>query len=285
MAGSDSAPPGSVTRSSFEFIRSLLRQRSAIELADDKQYLVDTRLRAVARAHGLSGPEEVVGKVRGAPSGDLSQAVVEALTTNETYFFRDPVAFRALRNEGLPRLFEHNREERTLRVWSAACSTGQEPYSLAILLQEAQPRGQHWSFEIVATDINESALARARKGAYRQDEVNRGLPALYLTRYFQRQGARWKVASSIQAQVDFLQRNLAEPWGNHGPFDLVLMRNVLIYFSPQTKRDILARASQLLGSHGLLMLGGGESPLGTGLSLVRVCSGIYRLGETSSEVA
>ena len=277
-----------VTPASFQFVRSLLRKRSAIELSDDKEYLVNSRLAVVARERSLEGPEAVVQQLRSAPTGDLAGAVIDALTTNETYFFRDTQAFRALKREVLPTLFEKRREQKSIRVWSAACSTGQEPYSLAMMLEESRPKRERWDFQLLGTDISEAALARARSGEYRQDEVNRGLPALYLTRYFRRQGPRWKVATSLMSSVRFEHRNLADPWPASAPFDLVLMRNVLIYFSRETKQEILLRSCRILRADGLLMLGAGETPVGMETPLVRVSSGkssFYRIGEAPSAVA
>jgi chemotaxis protein methyltransferase CheR len=269
-------PTGSVSPASFEFIRRFLRQQTAIELSDDKVYLVNSRLGELARELKLSGPEQVAQELQRRPhEADLCRRVAESLTTNETFFFRDNHPFTALREDILPKLLEANNMTRCLRIWCAACSTGQEPYSLAMMLTEHFSSKQ-FRFEILATDIDTTALSRASEGCYKQHEMSRGLPAIYLAKYFHRKGALWEVAPIIKKMIRFQQLNLAVPWPSVGRFELILLRNVLIYFSTQTKADILVRMSNLLAPRGVLLLGAGESTVGLQTPLER-----FSVGATS----
>jgi chemotaxis protein methyltransferase CheR len=267
---------GTVSAQSFAYVCEFLRQKAAIELSDDKAYLVNSRLGELARELHMTGAEHVVQELQKRCGDiDLGRRVVEALTTNETFFFRDNHPFTALREDIIPKLIEQNPLAPTLRIWSAACSTGQEPYSLAMLLTEHFP-AKISNFDILATDIDTSALARAKDGTYKQHEMSRGLPAMYLAKYFQRKGPLWEVGPNIKRQIRFQQLNLATPWPNLGRFDLILLRNVLIYFGRQTKESILDRMSTLLTPRGALMLGAGESTLGLEAPLER-----FSVGSTS----
>lgn len=266
---------GSVSPASFEFIRRFLRQQTAIELSDDKVYLVNSRLGELARELKLAGPEQVAQELQRRPQPDLCRRVAESLTTNETFFFRDNHPFTALREDIVPKLLDANNMTHCLRIWCAACSTGQEPYSLAMMLTEHfGPR--QFRFEILATDIDTTALGRASEGAYKQHEMSRGLPAIYLAKYFHRKGALWEVAPPIKKMIRFQQLNLAAPWPTVGRFELILLRNVLIYFGTQTKADILVRMSSLLAPRGVLLLGAGESTVGLQTPLER-----FSVGSTS----
>lgn len=265
-----------------------MRNAAAIEIADNKQYLVDSRLAALARELGYDGPEQVVTNLRNCPTEQLRRQVVEALTTNETFFFRDNHPFQILRNDVLPQIMASRGSNRRLRVWSAACSTGQEPYSLAMLLKEALPADGKWTYDIWATDIDTGALDRAKLGHYRQHEVSRGLPAVYLTRYLRRHGAHWEVNPELRNFIQFEQLNLADPWPRKEKFDLIFLRNVLIYFGRNTKSDILQRMSSQLTAQGLLILGAGESAMGIKTGLQRVSLGksaVYRRAGSASAVA
>jgi chemotaxis protein methyltransferase CheR len=182
------------------------------------------------------------------------------MTNNETSFFRDLQPFEALRNVVLPKLMAKRAATRVLTIWSAACSTGQEPYSLAMMIREQVPTLLGWNLSIVATDLSSAALARAQAGRYSQMEVNRGLPAALLLRYFRRDGLEWVIAEEVRRMITFRAMNLAEPWISITGIDLLLMRNVLIYFDDRTKRDILARAGRVLSRDGYLLLGSAESP-------------------------
>jgi chemotaxis protein methyltransferase CheR len=277
---------GGVSTLSFAFVCQYLRDKAAIELSDDKNYLVNARLGELARELKLSSAEQVVVELQRRPAdAELGRRVIEALTTKETFFFRDNHPFMALRDEVIPKLLKDNALSPTLRVWSAACSTGQEPYSLAMLVMEHFPTC-FAQINILATDIDTSALARAREGAYKQHEMNRGLPAPFLAKYFHRKGALWEVGPAIKRLVRFQQLNLAGSWPSLGRFDLILVRNVLIYFGRETKQDILTRMAALLTSRGALLLGAGESTLGLDgtLPLERYSIGatsLYRRAATS----
>jgi chemotaxis protein methyltransferase CheR len=268
--------PGGVSALSFAFVCQYLRDKAAIELSDDKNYLVNARLGELARELKLSGAEQVAIELQRRPADpELGRRVIEALTTKETFFFRDNHPFTALRDDVIPKLLKDNPVAPVLRIWSAACSTGQEPYSLAMLVMEHFP-SKFAQINILATDIDTAALARARDGTYKQHEMNRGLPAPFLAKYFYRKGALWEVGPAVKRLVRFQQLNLAGPWPNIGRFDLILVRNVLIYFGRETKQHILARMAALLTPRGALMLGAGESTLGLDAPLER-----YSIGATS----
>lgn len=247
----------------FDYVSGLVRDRSAIVLEPGKEYLVETRLEPVAQRVGFAGLKELIAAARtGGVSGNPLQAkIVDALTTNETLFFRDFHPFEALRKVIVPELIQLRGTERTLTIWSAACSTGQEPYSLAMLLRENFPQLATWRIEIVATDLSETVLNRAREGVFSQLEVNRGLPALYLVKYFTKQGDAWKIKDSIKSMVQFRPLNLIESWPGFRRFDLVFLRNVLIYFDVDVRKQILARVRECILPHGTLFLGTAETTL------------------------
>lgn len=244
----------SVSAQTFAFVSDLVRNRSAIQLNPGKEYLVESRLLPLARASGLMGAGAVdsyVQRIRGNPSA-LTE-VVEALTTNETSWFRDNSPFIALRE--VIRSDCRTRNHGELRLWSAACSTGQEPYSISMsLLDVGETR-----FSVLGTDLSTAVLNRAREGQYSQLEVNRGLPAPMLVKHFARSGTNWQVAEHIRRHVDFRQHNLLDPPPLGGPFDVVFLRNVLIYFDAATKREILARVARVLRPEGYLLLGAAET--------------------------
>jgi chemotaxis protein methyltransferase CheR len=249
----------SLTRETFDFVADLVRRRSAIQLEPGKEYLVESRLLPLAREGGHSGVDAYVTSVRtGRREPDLV-AVVEALTTNETSWFRDSTPFSALRTHILPALRAERPVLDRLRVWSAACSTGQEPYSIAMTLAEIL--GPSTRTEIVATDLSDQVLNQAKEGRYSQLEVNRGLPAPMLVRHFRRSGADWQIAEELRRTITFQRHNLldAPPLG---PFDLVFLRNVLIYFDLATKRAILGRVHRVLRPGGFLVLGAAETTIG-----------------------
>ena len=264
----------------FEFIRSFVQKRSAIVLDDEKQYLVESRLQPLARREGFSNVAELVMQMQASPVNGLHQKVVEAMTTNETSFFRDIHPFDALRRVVLPELIAARSATRQLRIWCAACSTGQEPYSLAMLLRENFPQLQSWNVSILATDLSTQVLEKARDGSFNQIEINRGLPAPYLLKYFQRQGMNWQLKEDLRKMIDFRSMNLIEPWPLMPPADVVLLRNVLIYFDVNTKKDILAKVRRLLRPDGYLFLGGAESTFNLDDAFKRVeleRSSVYRL--------
>lgn len=245
----------------FDYVRRLVFERAAIVLDSDKGYLVTSRLVPVARDQGYDSIGAVVSALRGGRAAELSALVVEAMTTNETSFFRDVHPFDALRDQVIPEVMAARAGARRLNVWCAACSSGQEPYSIAMMLLDNFPELQDWTVRLVATDLSVEMVERARSGTYSQFEVNRGLPARYLPRHFVRNGASWTVSDSIRAMVDFRTMNLIEAWPLLPAMDIVFMRNVLIYFDPDRKRDLLGRVHGVLAGDGYLFLGGAETTI------------------------
>lgn len=269
----------------YEFIRELVRSRSGITLEAGKEYLVETRLLPISRNEGLASISELVARLRAGPSAaPLLRKVIEAMTTNETSFFRDIHPFEALRDHILPELLQARSATKTLSIWCAAASSGQEPYTIAIVLREHFPQlfNTGWRLQFIATDINAEMIRRCREGRYSQLEVNRGLPANLLVKYFRKHGMEWQVDESIRRMIDFRELNLCDEWatlGAPGSLDLVFMRNVLIYFSLETKRQILGKVRRLLKPDGYLFLGGAETTINVDDSYQRIQiakTGIYR---------
>jgi chemotaxis protein methyltransferase CheR len=243
----------------FDFLRGLIRERSAIVLEPGKEYLVESRLGPLLRQRGFPSAVELVAALRAAPRGELARVVVEAMTTNETSFFRDVHPFETLRTTILPELLVARALERKLRIWSNACSSGQEAYSIAMLLAEHFPQLRDWDVSILATDLSRDMVHRTQEGTYGQLEVNRGLPASHLAKYFIRCGTHWQVKPDLRRLVQAREMNLAEPWPPLVRFDVIMLRNVLIYFDLETKRAILRRARQVLRPDGVLFLGSAET--------------------------
>ena len=244
------------------YLRGLVREQSAIVIDESKTYLIESRLEPVARRNGLGSLEELVARLRLQRTGPLHDLVVDAMTTNETSFFRDLHPWRALEHHVLPDLLERRKVQRTLTFWCGACSSGQEPYSLAMLLRDRFPEiVAGWKVRIIATDLSEEMLARASAGRFTQLEVNRGLPAPMLVKHFRRDGAFWQVSDEIRRMVDFSPFNLVKPWPYLPPVDVVFLRNVLIYFDLPTKREILGRIRTVLRDDGNLFLGTAETTL------------------------
>lgn len=244
---------------SLEYIRKFVYDRAAIVIGADKDYLVESRLLPVARKHGVEGVDGVVQELKKFAAREIKDDVVEALTTNETYFFRDQHPFDVLKEVVLPEILEKRSGQRKLNLWCGASSTGQEPYSILMTLFEAVPDLAQWDVKFVATDINQTVLDKAASGVYKQHEVNRGLPASLLVKYFDRVGTDWVVQQRLRDKVEFKILNLAEAWPFRGSFDIIFMRNVLIYFDVEMKKHILQRARKLLTSDGVLFLGGAET--------------------------
>jgi chemotaxis protein methyltransferase CheR len=243
------------------FLRDLVQKRSAIVLDESKDYLIETRLEKLARDLNYASLTALVADVR-RDAGTATRQLIEALTTHETLFFRDVRPFEALKREVLPPLIAARQATRQLTIWSAACSTGQEIFSVAMMLKETFPDVLSWPVKLYATDISGQVIERAMQGRFQQLEVNRGLPAAMLVKYFDRDGVDWKVKEDIRRMVRFEQLNLLHAW----PFDLrpdvVLLRNVLIYFNVQTKKEILTRVRQTMRPDGALLLGSAETTLG-----------------------
>ncbi len=264
----------------FGYVRELIRKHAGIALASDKDYLVESRLFPLAQQRGWRSIRELVTELRQSPFGELHAQVVEAMATNETSFFRDTHPFRALQHDVLPPLIAARQETRTLTIWSAACSTGQEPYSIAILLAEHFPQLADWHIQIRASDIGRQMLSRAVQGEYSDLEVSRGLPSASLARHFERRGSHWKIKNEIRSRIKFQRLNLIDPWPPAPKLDIVFLRNVLIYFAPESKRQVLANLKQRMAADGVLFLGGAESTLGIDDDWQRVSHGktsTYRL--------
>jgi len=262
----------------MSYLRDLVYRRSAIVLNADKTYLIDSRLTPVVHEAGLTSIDELVGKIRHEDVGaQLVRRVIEAMTTNETLFFRDVHPFEALKLQILPDLVKARAARRTLRIWCAAASTGQEPYSIAMTVREHFPELASWDVKVIATDINAAVLERAREGTYRQLEVNRGLPIQMLCKYFDRNGTTYTLKPEIRNMVRFQELNLLDAWGAIGPQDIVFIRNVLIYFDVDTKRQLLGRIRKLLEHDGFLVLGGAETTnnLDDNYAPVKIGSGVY----------
>jgi chemotaxis protein methyltransferase CheR len=271
----------SLSHDDFCFIRTLIHEQAAISLDDGKEYLAEARLGSLARSEGADSINELIIRVRADTRGILSGKVVEAMTTNETSFFRDTHPFEALRKIVLPELMSLRGNSRLLRIWCAACSSGQEPYSLAMLLRDSFPTLQDWDVRIMATDLSGNIVERAKSGKYSQMEVNRGVPATMLVRHFQRDGLHWTVSDDIRRMVEFRTLNLISDWPWKEPFDLVLIRNVLIYFNVSTKQQILSRISRSLRPRGYMILGGAETTWNLDDSFERIASEhctLYRRG-------
>jgi chemotaxis protein methyltransferase CheR len=250
-----------VTPFDYDYLRGILKQRSGLDLSADKQYLVESRLVPLARKAGLAGIPELVQRMKGSAEA-LTTEVVEAMTTNETFFFRDKVPFDHLRDTILPALLQSRASRKSLRIWSAACSTGQEPYSIAMCLKEKAAQLAGWRIEIVGTDLSQEVLDKSRAGIYSQFEVQRGLPIQLLVRYFAQIGELWQLNSEIRGMVQYRQLNLLQDFSGLGKFDVVFCRNVLIYFDQQTKTQIFERIARVTEPDGMLMLGAAESVVG-----------------------
>ena len=250
-----------MTPADYEFLRKLLKERSGLDLSADKQYLVESRLVPLARRAGLSGISDLVLKMKSGAE-TLIVAVVEAMTTNETFFFRDKIPFDHLRDTVMPALLRSRASRKTIRIWSAACSTGQEPYSIAMCLKEMAQLLTGWRIEIVATDLSQDVLEKARAGIYSQFEVQRGLPIQLLVRYFTQMGELWQLVPEIRSMVQHRHLNLLQDFAQLGKFDLIFIRNVLIYFDQETKASMFERLLKVIEPDGMLMLGAAESVVG-----------------------
>jgi len=270
----------SISREGFDYVRKLVHSQSGVVLEAGKEYLVEARLQPLAQTEGLPSVQTLIERLRGSSVTGLLQRVVEAMTTNETFFFRDLQPFEQLRRVVLPQVIEKRRAERRITIWSGACSTGQEPYSIAMMIKEHFPELLGWSCRLMASDIAADIMARARLGRYSQIEISRGLPAHYLVKYFQKHGAEWHLNEDIRRKVEFFEFNLTKPWPALPRMDIIMMRNVLIYFDLETKKQIFTNLKHQLHSDGWLALGGSETTLGIDESFERVAgdaSGWFRL--------
>ncbi|MFG0290884.1 MAG: CheR family methyltransferase [Rhodopirellula sp. JB044] len=246
----------------FDFLAKLVLERSAIVLEQSKSYLLESRLNPVARENGFDTIGELADALRKPNHRQLADAVVDAMTTNETSFYRDIHPFEVLKKQLLPELIEKRSKEKRLTIWSNACSSGQEVYSIAMMIREHFPQLNDWDVRLRATDLSNEILERAQKGIFNQTEVNRGLPMQLLMKYFHREGVHWQINDDIRSMVRFDCVNLIENWPlTLANVDVVFLRNVLIYFTPDTKSQILAKVRQRIKDDGCLFLGGSENTM------------------------
>ena len=269
-----------MTEADFSFLRLLLQQRSGLSLTADKRYLAESRLGILCRRRGIDSIETLVAQLRNGSDAALENAVVEAMTTNETSFFRDGHPFMALSNTILPELLVQRGRERSLNIWCAACSSGQEPYTIAMLIQELIGADPSWRVRLLATDLDTKMLQRTKEGIYNQFEVNRGLPAPLLVRYFARHGMNYQIGVRLRNMVETKFLNLAEPLPPLPQMDIVFIRNVLIYLDVETKRKILGEIKKVLKPDGYLFLGGAETTMNVDDQWIRHAVGratVYRL--------
>ena len=249
-----------IRQENYRFLQEHVYSQAGIVLEDDKHYLFECRLAPIVRQLGLGSINDLCVLLMTAEEAEVGRQVVEAMTTNETYFFRDPAHYDAIRSALLPRLKQERQDTRKLRFWSAAASTGQEAYSLAMLLIEEKL--SDWNIQILGTDFSSQVVERARAGKYQQIEVNRGLPAALLVKHFSRAGMDWQLREAVRRMVCFEPIDLRKSMCALGPFDLVFCRNVMIYFDTETKKKILKELHGTLFRGGWLMLGGAETALG-----------------------
>ena len=246
----------------FDMFSTLLKQRSGLVLTREKAYLLESRLMPVARKWNMKGLEELAATVRTRKDEALLRDITEAMTTNESSFFRDQKPFDQFRQIVLPKLLEARATKRSIRIWSAACSSGQEAYSLAMLLNEDAARIAGWRIEIVGTDISSEMVERSKAGVYTQFEVQRGLPIQMLVKHFKQQGDKWQISQQLRQMVSFREFNLLGDLSALGQFDVVFCRNVLIYFDQPTKTKVLEAIARQMPQDGVLYLGGAETVLG-----------------------
>lgn len=244
----------------FDLVRRTVFDNAGIVIEPGKEYLVEARLSGLVRKQGMPSLDALLQRLKHNDPA-LRRDVIEAMTTNETTFFRDGAPFDLLRTEVLPRLIAARAASRQLSIWCAASSTGQEPYSLAMLLAEHFPSLAEWRIRILATDLSRDVLSRAKTGCYSQLEVNRGLPITYLVKYFEKQGIEWQLLPRIRERVEFQQMNLIQAWPLMPAFDVVFIRNVMIYFDVAAKKVILERIARLLPRDGYLFLGAAETTM------------------------
>lgn len=266
-----------VSKESLAFFFAFLQKESGLVLDSSKTYLIEARLEPLASEAGLGSIDALCHQLRLNPTGPLRQKVVDAMATNETSFFRDMLPFEIVRKAVLPDLLKTNQKTKKVRIWSAACATGQEPYSLAMLLGSIGSALAGWDVEILATDLVERVLEKARGGTYSHYEIQRGLPAQYMTRFFDQIGSEWRVKPELKKWIQFRRLNLLSDFTSLGLFDIIFCRNILIYFDPASKKKVLERMAASLAPNGVLFLGGGETPLGITdqFSRIEMDRGVY----------
>ncbi|BAU10337.1 CheR methyltransferase, SAM binding domain [Leptolyngbya sp. NIES-3755] len=245
----------------FDYLRRLVHEHSGVVLEPHKDYLAVLHLERIAERASHRSIASFVEHLKKSPFGDLHLQAIEALVINETSFFRDRDPFEILKSSVLPSLIESRSSSRAIHLWCAACSTGQEPYSIAMLIREAFPKLATWDIRLIATDFSKQALDRAQQGLYSNLEVSRGLPLNFRDRYFRQVGRSWQISPEIRQMVEFRELNLIQPWNSLPRMDIIFLRNILIYFDLETKRSVFDRVQQTLQPDGFLFLGGGETTL------------------------
>lgn len=246
----------------FNLLSTAIKDRSGLALTPEKTYLLESRLMPIARRLGLKDLGELAKHLRSRRDEKLLDEIAEAMTTNESFFFRDAKPFTQFADVILPKLLAGRATRKHIRIWCAACSSGQEPYSLAMILKNRAAQLAGWKIDIVATDISPDILQKAKVGQYTQFEVQRGLPIEYLVKYFEQTGETWQIDPSIRSMVSFRELNLLKDLSSIGSVDVVFCRNVLIYFDQPTKAKVLEGISRLMPPDGTLYLGGAESVIG-----------------------
>lgn len=259
-----------ISSSDFDYLRQLVREHSGVALDKDKEYLAELHLTELAESAGFNSIASFVKHLQNNQYCGTHEQAVEALVTYETLFFRDRHPYEALKDFVLPELIEQRAKKRYLNIWSAACSSGQEPYSIAILIREHFPLLANWKVQLIASDFSSKIIARARNGRYNQLEIKRGLPETLRRKYFQQHNNEWQIEENIRSRVEFRSFNLLQSWASLPTMDIIFLRNVLIYFDTETKKAILAKVRQLLSNDGYLFLGGGETTINLDDSFKRV---------------
>jgi len=261
----------------FDLYKDLLYEKSGLDITPDKSYLLDSRLTPIAKKWGYPSLDAMSVNLRALPDPALVAEIVDAMTTNETSFYRDIRPFENFENVVLPHLLENAKRGKTLRIWCAACSSGQEPYSIAMILKEKQAELKGVRIEIIATDISDRVLATAKQGLYSQFEVQRGLPVTKLVRFFKQVEEKWQISDEIKSMITFKNFNLLNSMASLGQFDVVFCRNVLIYFDIPTKAKVLDGIAKQMHSDGYLFLGGAETVLGVTdkFSAIKDVRGLY----------
>lgn len=269
----------------FVFLSTLVKRESGLILNEDKSYLLESRLMPLARQRNLAGLEELVQVAKRGTDATLVKDITEAMTTNESFFFRDIKPFDIFRDATLPFFLDRRSSKKSIRIWCAAASSGQEPYSLAMILNEMSAKFGGWRNEIIGTDISTEILDKATKGIYTQFEVQRGLPVQFLVKYFEKVEESWQVAKLLRDMIKYKEFNLLESLTPLGRFDIVFCRNVLIYFDQETKSKVLEQISNLMPDDGLLFLGGAETVLGISDKFKPVPNfrGVYQLARVKAD--
>ncbi len=269
----------SIKTQDFEYLQSFLKTSSGLVVKPEKEYLLKSRLEPLARAQGLDSIGELVASMKRSGANGLKETVTDAMTTNESLFFRDKTPFEHLDNIMLPYLLDARRSRRRLKIWCAAASTGQEPYSIAMSLKEQGTKVAGWRFDILGTDISKRVLDKASAARYTQFEVQRGLPIKLLLKYFTQQGENWVLNEDVRKMVIYKEGNLLESFSNIGKFDIIFCRNVLIYFDLETKRQVLEKIAMQMEKDSFLLLGAAETVMGIceKLQPVKGARGLFKL--------